>query len=305
MSRQRILLLAVAIVLGVILIDRLIGGENVEVLFSFIGTVLAVGGFIRDPQVTKENANEPQSATAHIIENAQFTPTSSFEGGMYGGLIGGMISGVYGGISYSFFAKTYASIEVNVFAIVGLMVVVATLSGGMLGSCIQLFRQWLYHLGTKRVIPRYIGNDVVGGGVGGSLAGIVAGGIGGVLFGSKVGLPIPHPADILIWSSPALVIMLFVVFLQDYRGSIRTIFKGLVIGLICAAAFIGFATVVLLALNIYVDFASYFAQSTVTSMFVGGIICGVITGSTLGLSVGVSNLLIKVPEPSSLSGRGT
>ena len=274
------LYIVLAVVFLTIGLPRVVGGQP----GTFKDAVDLSGGLITiGTLLTSKKKPENLSATPR----RDFRLAPSFMSGWYGGIVGGAVAGLIIGIAY------YSTVKdvTNWWELIPLIFGYAVTTGLCLGATILFGAHLATYLATESVVPVFIGNEVVGGSIGGAVGGMLAGAYGGWIFGYR-----PTPLVNLVLLSFACTIgglaVCTGVLLYDYRGRLRDLARVFFFSLIptLGAAMLGFY--VLLEQDIG---GRYFGEfDSRLANLQGGVYMGAVVGATLGIQVGCTLLFYRL-----------
>lgn len=261
------------------------------IMISLLSLLFNVSGAFRSTKVKESEGKKPPRRAAK--RGNQFL-AASFKSGFFGGLIGGGVAGLLNGVSYYLSAlqdDTPATWE-NILS----TFTFACVCGGVFGALSQFLI-----MGVRQLLPTFILSDVIGGTLGGGLAGTVMGYYAASLFGQR-GTRGPD-TRLVFWGGifSAFCIVLGVL-LFDHKASGKTVKRALSILLP--------TTIVIAPIGLYALMAGGFGQKyfeiddpriLIERGAKVGALIGALWGLLLGLTLATYRLVFKDQSSPKLS----
>lgn len=249
-------------------------------LFPLLSLLLNSYGALKK---AKENKSESVQTAA---KKSEFALAASFKSGLFGGLIGGGAGGLLNGASYYLAARPNVTLTTweNVFGTFTL----ACVYGAVLGAFTQFVTQGVRHLWQVPLV-----SDVVGGILGGGLAGAILGFWSATLFGHRDTAP-PNMGLVLwggIFSAFSIVVG---VLLYDHKVSGKTLKRALTILLPVTLAVATLGLYALMAGNFDKGYFEIPAGPLLIERGTKvGALVGALWGLLLGLTLGLYPIVFK------------
>lgn len=211
------------------------------------------------------------------------------EQGFFGGLCGGIAAAALIGLAYE-----HGS-ERDPFALLLQITITAMSIGALLGILSFGLAKWFEYIGFGRPALKWLSSPLLGGTLGGLVAGLITGPPATLYFGSQPDLDVLDPTTMLLAALPATGIMVFAILAFDKHrlGAatlVRLVISAISVAITSIVAFVALYAVRPEIETLVIDRLVYFDDRS--DLLTAGLYYGGGVGVFLGLVVGLSVALM-------------